>query len=47
MFVIHVSADKRNNQIGGANSKEALQGSVSTEELLPNPGNLWDILQFL
>ncbi|KAK3083783.1 hypothetical protein FSP39_003181 [Pinctada imbricata] len=32
------------SQTGGG--KTALEGSVVTTELSPNPGNLWDILQF-
>jgi len=40
---------RRENYIqrgGGANTKEALDGSVQTTSLEPNPGNLWDLLQF-
>ena len=38
---------KTRQQQGGDNVSNALEGTVQTEIIKPDPGNIWDILQFL
>lgn len=45
MSAIDALQDTDGGRHGGGN-KTALEGAVETRVLEPNPGNLWDILQF-